>query len=82
MVIDTLNGNCYARSLVAVPQRWGGVVRSRVTDQKYWKTRAETMRLLAEDVRDADARTSLLKAAESYQRLADQAERCNGRSSD
>ena len=43
-------------------------------DQRYWITRAETMRRLAKDVDDPDARAKLLKAAESYQRLADQVE--------
>ena len=40
------------------------------------------MRVLAEDVDDLDARTTLLKVAESYQRLADQAELSSNRSSD
>ena len=42
------------------------------SDPKYWSVRAETMRVLAEDVGDPDAKATLLKVAESYQRLAEQ----------
>ena len=50
----------------------GLFMRPPVGDQKYWNTRAEKMRLLAEDIGDPDVRAKLLKAAEGYQRLADQ----------
>ena len=42
------------------------------SDPRYWNVRAETMRVLAEDVGDPDAKATLLKVAESYQRLAEQ----------
>jgi len=43
-------------------------------DRRYWNTRAETMRALAEDVGDPQAKATLLKAAGSYERRANQAD--------
>jgi len=43
-------------------------------DRRYWNTRAETMRALAEDVGDPQAKATLLKAADSYERRANQAD--------
>jgi hypothetical protein len=51
-------------------------------DRIYWNTRAETMRVLAEDVGDPQAKTTLLKVADSYQRLANQADHQGDRLTD
>jgi len=49
-------------------------VHQQFGDRRYWSTRAETMRALAEDVADPEAKATLLKAADTYQRRANQAD--------
>ena len=57
-------------------------MQSQFGDRRYWNTRAETMRALAEDVGDPQAKATLLKVADSYQRLANQADHQSGRLTD
>jgi hypothetical protein len=47
---------------------------SNFDDARYWNTRAETMRLLADELGDPFAKQTLLKAADEYHRLAQEAE--------
>jgi len=43
-------------------------------DARYWNTRAETMRILANELSDPFGRQTLLDAADEYRGLAQQAE--------
>ena len=47
---------------------------SRLMDTEYWVARAEEARAQASEMRDPDARRTLLEIAENYQQLAEQAE--------
>jgi hypothetical protein len=42
---------------------------------EYWRERAEEARTQADQMRDPDARRTLLEIAENYEQLAEQAER-------
>jgi hypothetical protein len=47
---------------------------SQLMDTEYWLGRAEEARAQASEMRDPDARRTLLEIAENYQQLAEQAE--------
>ena len=47
---------------------------SQLMDTEYWAARAEEARAQAGEMRDPDAKRTLLEIAENYQQLADQAE--------
>ena len=39
-------------------------------DPKYWRDRAEEIRILAEDMRDSESKKEMLRIAMHYERLA------------
>jgi hypothetical protein len=44
-----------------------------VNDPDHWQRRAEEMRALAADIKDLDARATMLRIAEDYEKLAKRA---------
>ena len=56
--------------IIAVQQRSEVLqVHLKFGDQRYWNVRAEIMRVPAEDVADAEIKVTLLRVADSNQRL-------------
>ena len=47
---------------------------SFINDPEHWRQRAEEMRTLADGISDEEARATMLKIAEDYERLAKRAE--------
>ena len=47
---------------------------SNVNDPKHWRDRAEEMRVLAEQMQDADSKRMMLNIVEEYEKLATRAE--------
>jgi hypothetical protein len=47
---------------------------SQLMDTEYWLARADEARAHATEMRDPDAKRTLLEIAENYQQLAEQAE--------
>jgi len=45
-----------------------------IDDPEHWRSRAEEMRVVAEDMRDPETRATALRIADDYDRLADYAE--------
>jgi hypothetical protein len=45
-----------------------------LNDAKHWRDRAAEIRVLAEEMKEADARTMMLNLAMDYDKLADRAE--------
>ena len=60
---------------MAVPPEESPVTSHRVNDPGHWRARAEEMRTLADGMTDEDARTTMLRIADDYDRLAQRAER-------
>ena len=48
--------------------------RTAFDQPEHWRSRAETMRTLAEDMRDLVAKATILEIAEQYENLARRAE--------
>jgi hypothetical protein len=46
------------------------VPAANINDFKHWRERAEELRVVAESVNDSDARASLLRIADEYDKLA------------
>ena len=44
--------------------------RNLVDDPEFWRSRAEEVRVIAEDLKDADAKTIMNRIADDYERLA------------
>jgi hypothetical protein len=45
-----------------------------IYDAKHWRDRAAEMRVLSSEMKDFEARTSMLKLANDYEKIADRAE--------
>ncbi len=45
-----------------------------INDSEHWRKRAEEMHTLAEDLRDSQARSTMLRIAADYEKLAARAE--------
>jgi hypothetical protein len=50
------------------------MVAAEIDDFKYWRERAEKLRLVAESMHDPYSRASLLAIAQDYEKLAARAE--------
>jgi hypothetical protein len=50
------------------------VTYQSINDPKHWRARATEMRALAEQMKDIESRSIMLKLASDYDRLADRAE--------
>jgi len=48
--------------------------KSLINDVQHWRSRAEEMRVVAEDIRDPEIRGTALRIADDYDRLAQRAE--------
>ena len=51
------------------------VPASFINDPEHWRQKAEEMRTLADGISDEEARATMLKIAEDYERLAKRAEK-------
>jgi hypothetical protein len=52
----------------------GAVALGHINDPKHWRDRAAEMRILADEMKDVDAKTMMLKLAEDYDKLAERAQ--------
>ena len=50
------------------------IMSSHLNDPKYWRARAEELRVLAEHLKVADAKVMILGCAKDYDLLAERAE--------
>ena len=50
------------------------MARSHINDPRHWRERAEEARVHAEQITDLDSKTTVLKIAEDYEKLAQRAE--------
>ena len=51
------------------------MMKALINDPEHWRARAEEARTIAEAMRDAQARESMLRVALEYENLAQRAER-------
>jgi len=50
------------------------VTYQSINDPKHWRGRAEEMRVLADEMKDIESRSIILRLASDYDRLADRTE--------